>query len=44
MAIYSSFRDLYNGNPNSGDHDPLFIADTFAITLTIKLTITFNRQ
>ena len=27
-------RDLFTGDPNSDDHNPLFSADTFSITIT----------
>ena len=29
-------HDIFTVDPNSGDHGPLFIANTFAITITIS--------
>ena len=39
-GIDSFFRDLFTGDPNSDDHDPLFIADYCAISIFITFVIT----
>ena len=32
------YCDIFTGDPNSNDHDALFITDTFAIMITIMIT------